>query len=63
MTKYSCNNCKVEKEITRVKLIYLEEKKEWVVEQGKCKCGEYMDSKDKTGFPNLIRTEKSLRKK
>ena len=61
MTKYSCNNCKAEKEISRVKLIYSEEKKEWVPEQGKCKCGTYMDSKIKKGFPNLIRTEDSLK--
>ena len=63
MAKYNCKNCKAEKEITRVNLIYLEDKKEWVVKQGLCLCGEYMESKNEKGFPNLIRTEESLRKK
>tara|TARA_R110000787_G_scaffold100060_1_gene204873 strand:+ start:72 stop:266 length:195 start_codon:yes stop_codon:yes gene_type:complete len=63
MTKYTCNNCNKKKEITRVKLIYLEKEKEWVVEESLCSCGSYMDSKPVEGFPNLIRTEDSLTKK
>ena len=63
MTKYSCKKCKSEKEISRANLIYLEDKKKWEVKEALCICGDYMDSKDKAGIPNLIRTEPSLNKK
>ena len=63
MTKYSCRKCKSEKEISRANLIYLEDKKKWEVKEALCICGYYMDSKDKDGFPSLIRTEDSLTKK
>ena len=63
MTKYSCKNCSNQKEITRVKIIYLEKEKEWIVEGSLCSCGSYMDAPVKKGFPNLIRTEDSLTKK
>tara|TARA_R110000823_G_scaffold141526_1_gene271374 strand:+ start:71 stop:262 length:192 start_codon:yes stop_codon:yes gene_type:complete len=62
MSIYSCKKCKSEKEITRVNLIYLEDKKKWEAREALCDCGNYMQSKNKNGFPSLIRTEKSLKK-
>ena len=55
--------CGKEKKLTRATL---EIKKDKVrCKQAKCKCGKYMQEleKDFDGFPNLIRTEETLRKK
>jgi hypothetical protein len=60
MTLYKCPCDKQEKEVTKAKIIYRDNK--WVADV-KCDCGKYMESEPEKGMPNLIRTEASLSKK
>tara|TARA_R100000781_G_scaffold26759_2_gene19859 strand:- start:13077 stop:13265 length:189 start_codon:yes stop_codon:yes gene_type:complete len=62
MTKYKCEKCGIVKELRKATLIFINDL--WKVKESYClKCDMYMTSKTKEGFPNLIRTESSLRKK
>ena len=62
MTKYKCEKCGAEKELSKVTIVLRDN--EWVAKEGYCiKCELFMDSKPKEGIPNLIRTEDSLTKK
>ena len=64
MLKYQCNKCEIQKELSRVVM---------KVENGKIinvgtecpNCNEYMQEVEKKfdGFPSLIRTEPTLKKK
>jgi len=62
MTKYICT-CKETKELQRVNMVVIEGKVR--IKEALCKCGEYMKEEDESfqGFPNLIRTEPTYRKK
>ena len=62
MAKYKCPNCNIEKELskTTIKMINGEIR----IKEALCNCGEYMkDVLEFKGYPNLIRTEPSLKKK
>ncbi len=60
MVKYRCKKCKCEKKLQKQTLVILEKK--IIVKEAICKCGCLMESKDKEGFPSLIRTEPTLKK-
>ena len=60
MTLYSCKCCKETKEVTRAKIIYVDNA--WVADVI-CSCNKYMDSEPVEGMPSLKRTESSLTKK
>tara|TARA_R100000742_G_C4279648_1_gene104967 strand:+ start:684 stop:866 length:183 start_codon:yes stop_codon:yes gene_type:complete len=58
---FYCEKCKAEKELHKAKTVYRDG--EWVTLDAYCKdCKLYMRSKPTEGFPNLIRTEPSLKK-
>lgn len=58
---YICNSCKDKKELTKFKSVYRDGK--WVVLEAFCnKCEIYMEAKNSEGFPDIIRTEPSLKK-
>lgn len=62
MTKFKCK-CGMEKELTTWKIIH--NGSDWVVKEGECKCGLYMEqvyTKEHEGIPELKRTEDSLSK-
>jgi hypothetical protein len=63
MLKYKCNRCKKTRELTKATLEIKDNKIR--TREAKCSCGDYMQEieKDFDGFPGLIRTEPSLRKK
>ena len=64
MLVYQCTDCEIQIELSRAVMKVVDGK---VITEGtECpKCGEYMREIEKkfTGFPNLIRTEPTLRKK
>mgnify|MGYP001156746872 FL=1 len=61
MLKYQCNNCEIQKELSKVTMKVIDGK---VVNLGtECpECGEYMQEIEKAfgGFPSLKRTEPTL---
>tara|TARA_R110000824_G_scaffold185120_1_gene366058 strand:- start:59 stop:244 length:186 start_codon:yes stop_codon:yes gene_type:complete len=60
MANYKCDNCKSEKEISKRTIKEIDGTVRVV--EALCDCGEYMkDTKEFTGYPNLIRTEPSLK--
>ena len=63
MLKYICNNCGETKDLMRATLEVIDGKIR--TKQAKCKCGEYMQEKEKDfdGFPSLIRTDEALSNK
>ena len=63
MITFICNSCGEKKELTRATLKVIDGKVRTV--EAVCGCGKYMQEfeKDFNGFPNLIRTEPTLRKK
>tara|TARA_R110002051_G_C8686291_1_gene492432 strand:+ start:701 stop:889 length:189 start_codon:yes stop_codon:yes gene_type:complete len=62
MTKYKCEKCGAEKELSKVTIVLRDN--EWVAKEGFCsKCKLFMDSKPTDGIPSLIRTEETLNKK
>ena len=63
MIKFICNKCGETKDLMRATLKVIDGKVRTV--ESLCKCGEYMQEieKDFDGFPCLIRTEPTLRKK
>tara|TARA_R100001510_G_C7478318_1_gene91452 strand:+ start:268 stop:519 length:252 start_codon:yes stop_codon:yes gene_type:complete len=60
MTLYTCKCSKEEKEVSKAKIILVDDK--WVSDV-KCSCGKYMDSEPTEGMPSLKRTEPSLSKR
>lgn len=60
MTLYTCECNKESKEVSKAKIIYVDNS--WVADII-CSCGKYMDSKPEEGMPSLKRTESSLTKK
>ena len=60
MTLYKCLCGEQEKEVSKAKIIYRDNK--WVSDVV-CDCGKYMEAEPKEGMPTLIRTEASLSKK
>ena len=60
MTLYTCKCGKEEKEVSKAKIILVDDK--WVSDV-KCSCGKYMDSEPTEGMPSLKRTEPSLSKR
>jgi|TARA_R100000742_G_C4239130_1_gene59159 hypothetical protein len=60
MALYICNKCKNQKELKKQTLVLI--KKNWMVKEALCICGNYMESKTQKGIPYLIRTEPSLKK-
>tara|TARA_R110000751_G_scaffold46775_5_gene104976 strand:- start:1880 stop:2071 length:192 start_codon:yes stop_codon:yes gene_type:complete len=63
MIKYQCKKCKSQKELTKATLEIIDGKIR--TREAKCKCGKYMQEVEKEfdGFPTLIRTEETLRRK
>tara|TARA_R100001463_G_scaffold48217_2_gene97273 strand:- start:281 stop:472 length:192 start_codon:yes stop_codon:yes gene_type:complete len=63
MIKYQCKDCGKTKELLKATLEIAEGKIR--TREAECECGKYMTevSKKFDGFPNLIRTEPTLRKK
>lgn len=60
MANYKCDNCKAEREISKTTIKIIDGTAQIV--EALCDCGEYMkDTKEFTGYPNLIRTEPSLK--
>jgi len=57
MTLYTCKCCKESKEVSKAKIIYVDNS--WVADII-CSCGKYMDSKPEEGMPSLRRTESTL---
>lgn len=58
---YKCKKCKIEKTITKASIIFRDKK--WVALEALCKkCNEYMEGKTEEGFPDIIRTDPTLRK-
>jgi MinD superfamily P-loop ATPase len=58
---YNCKKCKDKKELTRSTTVLRDGK--WVTKEAYCKkCKAYMTSKPTEGFPELIRTEPTLKK-
>ena len=60
MTLYTCKCGKETKEVSKAKIIYVDNA--WVADV-MCSCGKHMDSKPVEGMPSLKRTEPSLTKK
>lgn len=60
MTLYTCECSKESKEVSKAKIIYVDNA--WVSDVI-CSCGKYMDSEPVEGMPSLRRTEPSLTKK
>ena len=62
MAKYICT-CKETKELTKMTMVVIDDKVK--IKEALCQCGEYMEEVNQEfgGFPSLIRTEPSLRKK
>ena len=60
MTLYKCLCGKQEKEVSKAKIIYRDNK--WVTDVV-CDCSKYMEAEPEEGMPTLIRTEASLSKK
>ena len=60
---YYCKKCKIEKKIEKATLEIVEGKVR--TREAKCNCGKYMVEAEKEfgGFPTLIRTEPTLKKK
>tara|TARA_R100001143_G_C3286931_1_gene99351 strand:+ start:73 stop:264 length:192 start_codon:yes stop_codon:yes gene_type:complete len=63
MIKYQCKKCESQKELTKATLEIVDGKIR--TKEAKCKCGKYMQEVEKEfdGFPALIRTEETLRRK
>lgn len=63
MIKYQCKKCESQKKLTKATLKIVDGKIR--TKEAKCKCGKYMQEVEKEfdGFPSLIRTEETLRKK
>ncbi len=63
MLKYICNSCGNTRELSKATLKVIDGKVR--TEQAQCECGDWMQEVEKefNGFPNLIRTEPTLRKK
>ena len=63
MIKFQCNKCGKTKDLMKATLKEIDGKIRTV--EALCECGEYMQevSKDFNGFPSLIRTEPTLKKK
>tara|TARA_R110002051_G_C8397731_1_gene447949 strand:- start:314 stop:499 length:186 start_codon:yes stop_codon:yes gene_type:complete len=60
MANYKCDNCKAKRKISKRTIKEIDGTVRVV--EALCDCGEYMkDTKEFTGFPNLIRTEPSLK--
>ena len=58
---YKCKKCKCKKELNKSTTVLRDGK--WVTKEAYCKnCKDYMTSKPTEGFPELIRTEASLKK-
>ena len=61
MTKYKCNSCKYEKEVSNLSIQVIDNKV--VCLETICKCGEDMDdTEEDEGMPNIIRNESSAGK-
>ena len=61
MTKYKCNSCKYEKEVSNLSIKVIDGKV--VCPETLCKCGEEMeDTEGDNGMPNIIRNESSAGK-
>ena len=60
MTLYTCKCCEESKEVSKAKIIYVDNA--WVADV-MCSCGKYMHSEPLEGMPSLKRTEPSLTKK
>jgi len=60
---YYCKKCKIEKKIEKATLEIVDSKIR--TREAKCNCGKYMIEVEKEfgGFPTLIRTEPTLKKK
>jgi len=59
---YKCKNCNIEKTINKRTIKIIDDIVR--VTETLCSCGEYMESLDEfKGYPNLIRTEPSLKNK
>jgi len=60
---FQCKKCGKQKKLLKATLEIFDEKIR--TKEASCECGEYMQEveKDFDGFPNLIRTEPTLRKK
>jgi len=64
MPKYKCTTCKYSKQLHKTTMVIIKGKPQ--IKEALCdKCGKYMQEvkKDFDGFPCLIRTEPTLRKK
>jgi len=60
MATYKCKNCNIEKIIHKRTIKVINGVSQII--ESLCKCGEYMESLEKfQGYPNLIRTEPSLK--
>ena len=60
MIIYVCNKCSNKKELSKATIKVIDGTVQVV--EALCDCGEYMkDTKEFTGYPNLIRTEPSLK--
>ena len=60
MSLYKCNTCNATREITQKTIKIINGTAEVV--EALCDCGKYMKDTTKfTGYPNLIRTEPSLK--
>tara|TARA_R110000803_G_scaffold146611_1_gene212354 strand:+ start:993 stop:1187 length:195 start_codon:yes stop_codon:yes gene_type:complete len=63
MFKYHCKKCNIIKEIRNATIVIIDGKVR--TKGSECDCGDWMVEIEKefTGFPNLIRTEPSLKKR
>ena len=60
MSLFRCDKCKAEKELSKTTIKLIDGSVRVV--ESLCSCGEYMESVIKfKGYPNLIRTEPSLK--
>ena len=60
MALYKCNKCKAQKELSKTTIKVIDGAVRVV--EALCSCGEYMeDTIEFKGYPNLIRTEPSLK--
>jgi hypothetical protein len=60
MSLFKCNKCKAKKELSKTTLKVINGTCRVV--EALCSCGEYMeDTTEFKGYPNLIRTEPSLK--
>tara|TARA_Y100000004_G_scaffold173316_1_gene211061 strand:- start:12448 stop:12630 length:183 start_codon:yes stop_codon:yes gene_type:complete len=58
---FYCETCEAKKELHKIKTVYKDG--QWITLEAYCeKCKTYMKSKPLEGFPDLIRTEPSLKK-